>query len=629
MAAITVLGAWLRLAGIESAQFREDDYQVTTLVTNLVRYASFPTGVGSSVGIANGPAVPYLLGLPALFSDTHASLAIFTAGLNTLAIPLFYVLTRSLFGPRAGLLAVALLAVNPWAVVTGRRLWVNAFLVPTAILLLWSVHRAAASNTRAAWVAAGLAISASVQVHLSSVANGLALAALAPWLRVVWRGALLGVAVAVVFMLPWWGGSFFPDLARVGRNDGIFVGPAPTLEIWERVTRVVTGGGYQAVSLPGTHLIDASSQPFELIDGLSRVVATLGWMGLLWVGWRERTRRPAAAATCLVAAGMVGVAVLALIRPPQAGALAAPGPHQLINLLPPLLLGIAMLASVSTRAIRAVGAAVAAVMFCAQLTLAVPFFAMLGEYWPNADYGIPWQATGQLVAEARGRAALTQAPIFVGGDGENEQQVIPARLLQRDYPFVRLHDARDGVVFRDDVSRVIVVTTNDGQGAARFLRREFSGSEVFTQALPGFGWTRRIFDLAPSEVESWAQVHLPPITDPGAEGALLKYTHGGLLGPARSGDAPVLAVLWGFAAEPVEAFFTEVVLQGAEGTLLRESHLAYPAPFLQPGDWETLRMLNLFDLPATLDVRSVVEVQLVPNGLRSGRDIAPTVRFRP
>src|SRR5438094_1793986 len=97
LAVITAIGAFLRLWRLDLAQFRGDDFTVSSLAIGIA-HGSFPTGVTSSIGINNGPAAPFILAIPAIVSSNHDWLALAVGLLNTVAIPIMYLLGSRLFG---------------------------------------------------------------------------------------------------------------------------------------------------------------------------------------------------------------------------------------------------------------------------------------------------------------------------------------------------------------------------------------------------------------------------------------------------------------------------------------------------------------------------------------------------
>jgi hypothetical protein len=360
-----------------------------------------------------------------------------------------------------------------------------------------------------------------------------------------------------------------------------------------------------------------------MLDLLARVFAVAAFIALPVAAWVRR-RQPATALVCFSAFAMVAIPVLAVARPSNSVSMSLPGPHHLINLAPPLLLGIAALAALPRPFSQLITAA-ATMLAGAQILLAIPFFLTIHEYWPQNDYGVPWAYTRDLVAVVHDEATAAHAPVYVGGDGENEQQLLPARLLALEYQDVRLNDGRDGFLYWADRDRVVLATTDDTHTGARFLRDTFPAAEVLAQRLDGSGWTRRAFTLSHAEIEQWLARRLQPVSTDQPGSGLLHYDGAAVL-PSTSGP-PMLAVAWHFQRDPSEAVFTDFELQQGGCSLLQERHLAYPAPFLQPGDWRRMRIVNLFNLAAaTGDPLAADSVTFFHDGLHSGRAIAPPIQ---
>ncbi|MSQ23880.1 MAG: glycosyltransferase family 39 protein [Chloroflexi bacterium] len=627
---ITLTGGVLRLWDLDGWQYGLDELEMTGLASQIAAGRALPTGIAASVGIPNGPVAPYALAIPSRISTSLWSVESFWAVCGTAAIPLMYSLTRSLFGNRAGLISAALFAVNPWLVVFDRRLWLNALIAPTAVLFLWTLQRAARRDSILAWIGAGVALSLSVQTHLSGIANAAAVGALLPaaggFSR---RGLAVGGAAGLALMVPWLVGSAWPAVVKLDLHNAA-ASPGWTLESLNQATLLVTGVAYQNIADArldwGGLGLDATAFPFNFVDYGARGLAGIGWLWLIWTGWKTRSDHPATAVTCLVAAAMVAVPVAVLARPPEIGNVASVFAHYFINVAPPLLLGIGGLSALPARPL-ALGASVgSAIIIGTQLLLALPFFATPQTEWHLGDFTLPWRFTDQLVTEMRNRAAGDRIQVMVGGAGYAEQGTLAATLLRREYDLVRIHDGRDGIVFWNQSPRLLLVTSRDDQTMARFLRSEFGSSEVFTQELPGGRWTHRIFDLASSALDNWATTHL--VGAPSTPGSpTVRYQAAGFVPPQGSDHGPMLAVLWRFQAEPLDHFFTDVMLLSPRGEIHRERHVAYPIAFWEPGDWRNLEILNLFQLPPALDTDSVTSIRFEHVGILSGRPTSPPIEF--
>lgn len=629
LALITAVGALLRLWNLEVAQYRGDDVTVSGLALDLVRYGALPTGVLSSIGIDNGPVAPLVLALPTLISPGHQLLSVYVALLNVAMIPGTYLLGSKLFGQRAGLLAAGLTAVNPWLVIYGRRLWLNAFIGPAALLFLWSLYSACRSNALRTWALAGATVAVSAQIHLSSIPNLAAFAAAAvlrdrfPFMRFA-----VGAASALLVLLPWGVLSLWPDLSRFDFRSAGPVVPELSMGSLERATIVVTGVAYQSIAGQGGLILDATAAPFDLVDAIARVLAVGGWLLLVWMTRRERTRSPATSAFCLGMVVMVTAPTLLLLRPVQAGQLPYLYPYYFINLIPPLLIGMAALAERLSAAVPHLGTAALAPILIAQLVLAGPFFRSNGEFWPLGGYGIPWRYTEELVTMAQQAARSGEAAIMVGGhEDDSEQASVTARLLKRDYDAVRLFDGRDGLVFREGDRPVIAITTNDGHVMASLLRQHFARQQIFEQILPGDGWTRRVYEIPPSQIQSWAEARLRLVPAEPRSGPV-SYERVGFLGPEVLGSRR-LGVLWRFDADPSEPFITDVVLRDGSREVFRDQHVAYPASWWQRGDWSQTRMLNLFEIPDEIRLVNQLSVEFSHRSIVTGRSLGPTVQVGP
>ena len=621
---VTCMGALLRLVNPGAAQYGPDEVTLTALARGIASGTAFPTGFNASVSIPNGPVAPYLVAPIAYLSTSHFVLLAWLTAVNVAAIPLLFSLARDLFGTRAGLLAATLYAANPWLVVFGRWLEPNAAIGPAAILFLWALHRSVETSSGRAWLLAGAAVALSLQTHLSSLANGLALVGILPVAnRLSKKGALLAMGTVVVLVLPWIIGSVWPSLPKGGFG---WVPGSRALSSFslEQALRIVTGEAYQAIAGAPLHYVDASAAPFQAIDWSARTLAVLGWGRLLWLGWKERLRAPAVSATCLVAACMVLIPVLVLARPAEIGNVAEVYVHEFINVAPPLMLGMASLTAVSIRLLGSAAAVLCTVIAASHLALAVPFHLTPVEEWRPRDFSIPYGLTEPLLRAMRDRAIPVGAAVMVGGEEYAEQGKLAQTALRIDYDRTRLHDGRDGIVFWADAPQQLLVTTNDQHSMSRFLRKEFGLIEVFMQALPGTRWTRRIFEVTPADLDRWAAVHMDAVAQ-SEEASPVRYERAALLPGRAPGDGPTVAILWRFQGEPPEPFFTDVVLTRGGEQVYREEHVAYPVAFWERDDWQRLRMLNLFDVPPATSAVSVDGLRLEHRGILSGKRLVPPV----
>jgi hypothetical protein len=180
LAAIVLLGGWLRFSRLDLMEFKSDERELHKLAVKQASGQWQFSGLVSSTGLRNPPMAVYLFAIPALISSDPIALAMLPALLNTLAIALTYFLARRVPGcaparrvalSRGGALAAALLfAVAPWAVIESRKIWAQD-LLPFFTILFFIFAFSWLREGR--WRhALGMAVALSIlnQIHYSSVA---------------------------------------------------------------------------------------------------------------------------------------------------------------------------------------------------------------------------------------------------------------------------------------------------------------------------------------------------------------------------------------------------------------------------------------------------------------------------
>jgi 4-amino-4-deoxy-L-arabinose transferase-like glycosyltransferase len=170
LAAIVLLGGWLRFSRLDLMEFKSDERGMHRLAMKQARGQWQCSGLVSSTGLRNPPMAVYLFAIPALISSDPIALAMLPALLNTLAIALTYFLGRQ-FLSRGGALAAALLfAVAPWAVIESRKIWAQD-LLPffTILFFIFALSWLREGRWRHA-LAMAVMLSVLNQIHYSSLA---------------------------------------------------------------------------------------------------------------------------------------------------------------------------------------------------------------------------------------------------------------------------------------------------------------------------------------------------------------------------------------------------------------------------------------------------------------------------
>ena len=190
------------------------------------------------------PLFIYLTTLPiSILGRSPAALRLAAAVIGTLTIPITFVLARSWFGRRVGLLSGAVLAITLWHVHISRVAFRAVTLPLMVALTLWAGTRAWQTNRRGTWLLAGLLYGACFYSYLPVRVTPLAFAAWAAivalrrqgrklWPGVAWFAA--GTAVALVPLAVYAVGDWETVMGRPGTvsilnpliNKGDVVGTA-------------------------------------------------------------------------------------------------------------------------------------------------------------------------------------------------------------------------------------------------------------------------------------------------------------------------------------------------------------------------------------------------------------------
>ncbi len=436
---LLLLASYMRLAHLDLVQYREDDDALWNIVMRMFRTGVVPlTGMHSSIGLPNGPFQVLLL---APFGWVGASPPIMTGAvglMNVLAVACVYGFTRDFFGCRAALFALLLVAANPWAVVLSRRLWGDDTVAPFAVLTLWMLSRWVTRDSHRAVIVAAGALAIVTQVYIVGLAC-LVTAAVAVLLvgrRLLTRSVVVALALFCAMMAPYLVGAALPRISAI-RNIAVQPGKSQMFDVVSAkfALELASNEGYQTFALQGGGRLDATSGIPGALGMGARGLYGLGLCIGLWtlVRGRGAVRTGTRAVHVLLFVSIVAP-VVALFRH------AVPiYPYYLIATFPaPYLYGGIALDTVWSwaehvrRSVRAAvhTAVVTSVssLLVVQCLLASVFFSVSGEYWPTADYGMPWRMTDQLVHVARElQHEHGAARVLVGG--HTEEASVLSRVL--------------------------------------------------------------------------------------------------------------------------------------------------------------------------------------------------------
>jgi 4-amino-4-deoxy-L-arabinose transferase-like glycosyltransferase len=196
----------LRFQHLELLEFKGDEAFAANHALEFVRGGKLPTsGLMSSVGVSNPPLFIWLL-IPMFFITSNVTAVCgMIAGLGLAAVVATWWIGRKYYGPWTGLLAAALFATAPWAVIYSRKIWAQDFVPVFATATMWAVHALVlGKKPRAVFWVLCLPLCV-IQIHYSGFALTATTVAIIVLLRpkIDWRFAVGGVAAAVVVALPY------------------------------------------------------------------------------------------------------------------------------------------------------------------------------------------------------------------------------------------------------------------------------------------------------------------------------------------------------------------------------------------------------------------------------------------
>ncbi|HEY8744265.1 MAG TPA: hypothetical protein VIU62_14300, partial [Chloroflexota bacterium] len=111
------VAALLRLWRLNLAEFRGDDDDMVTAATQALQHGWLQAhGLISSIPIDNGPVAMWLLMLPLAITSSLLVAQVWVALLNIGSVALCYHVVRTTWNRPLALVATALFAVSPWAV---------------------------------------------------------------------------------------------------------------------------------------------------------------------------------------------------------------------------------------------------------------------------------------------------------------------------------------------------------------------------------------------------------------------------------------------------------------------------------------------------------------------------------
>jgi len=155
LCSIILLAATLRFSSLGLIEFKDDEGYHCINAWNIATGRELPIfGPRASIlGTSLGPIYYYLLAIPCLISPLPESIAIFIGLVNLAALYLCYMLGTKLYNRMVGIIATALYATSPMAVIFSRRIWNPCLLPFFTILTFYSfIKLGEKGNRKYLWV---------------------------------------------------------------------------------------------------------------------------------------------------------------------------------------------------------------------------------------------------------------------------------------------------------------------------------------------------------------------------------------------------------------------------------------------------------------------------------------------
>lgn len=277
LAVILVAAAFLRAEYLLQIEHNIDHAYPVWQALNTLEHGALPlTGQSTSV-LFDNPALTGYLYLPLLaLARSPITPYILVIALNTLAVLLSFRAVRGLLGTTPGLIAAALIAVNPWIIEYSRTSWVQSllpFFACAVAWLLWPVLSGRSRNPRRRTLLALVMLTLMAQTYLLAylMVVPVGLLIMIFWRRVPKHALLAGSAIFLAAAAVYGAGLLANRQAVQRRLDDFGASPARLSgEAWSHAVRLVTGNDYAAARGVGAPAGDA-----ELRQGLSQIAHTV------------------------------------------------------------------------------------------------------------------------------------------------------------------------------------------------------------------------------------------------------------------------------------------------------------------------------------------------------------------
>jgi 4-amino-4-deoxy-L-arabinose transferase-like glycosyltransferase len=576
---LTVLAAIPRLCCLDLVEFKRDEASHYRMAYLLTRGHWRWVGSSASIGFPKPPLFVYTLSVPLMASNDPRVVTGFLGLLAALATGLFYLVLRRFLSKRAAFAAALLFALNPQAVMYGRKLFTADLLPPLCCFFLAAGAAFLAGPRRHAGRLAVLTAFTFALVILTTFSPLMLLPALAvPFLerrRDLRPACWVGAGAALI--LP-----FIPYLIAVMDRLPTIVSPGTAAGSSEGVRSILAGIWT---------LLQGAAWPENLfsIDGLvALVLAVLSLGGLLFLSNRARKRR----------AGWARFFLAWLLLSPLV-ALAMPfeiHPHYFVALYPLLFVLPAASVELATRKDNIAGwiafsLVVGIAIWNVQGLNGILQAAASGSEWFGTPAGYWWRAAERARSLAAERNAA-EVLLILPDDRDGRLDA-----LLSDTP----HRVVNGQTTAVYPPHPAILTVGPGVETTHALTAACTQDLAPDLVASPFGGTYRyrLWDPAHANAASCTDALLPADAQWASGVRLLAY---GVSGTPKPGETLHAVLHWETTQGPLDAdvhWFNHLEDQKGRRWGQRDI-VGWPAERWQPGD----RVLMHFDLPIAADAAS-------------------------
>lgn len=427
---ILATAAVFRLDLLNLAEFKGDEAGTSFVVRNLVQHGVLPlVGPPLTTGGNDGPFYYYLLALPFAISTNPIALSAFVAVLNLLGIVLTFKFADEFFNRRVALIATALDAVSPFAVLFSRKIWNPDVVFPFAIIVLYCLYSFAVKKKSAYLVPLFVAYAALAQIHSIALFLGPAILFFLVKFRTQIKLSHLAVAVLLVSVV------FSPmiyGLSTSGSNEGgAFASTLHNFGVLDPravadISAITGGTGFDYILGNSASLFYSTIFNVNQLLLAESVLLLLGLVYLLYMATKN-TFGENVRYSLLFAWIAIPMLILLFFNPPYLL------PHEVTILFPANFLAVAIfldalmskrLGATPFRRIsmpaRGLAAAVLLLILVAQVIFAIGFLAFLNSHGgTGGDYGVGLQYKQEVasyIAFNSGGRSFTISSDLIPGD---------------------------------------------------------------------------------------------------------------------------------------------------------------------------------------------------------------------